>query len=252
VIDLHSHPLAGIDDGPVDAEGTAALARAAYDTGTRTIVATPHVSLAWPNTPATIRAAADAATRAVRDDGNPIEIVTGAEIAVAVAMDLAPEALAALSLGGGGALLLEPPLGPAGVGFDLVVRRLQLLGHRVVLAHPERCPTLRRDAALLRALVSDGVLCSVTAASFAGRFGRDARRFSHWMLEHDLIHDVASDAHDVIRRPPALREPLLSEVPGLGGVLDWLTIDVPRAVLDGAPLPPRVPSPQRARGRWSL
>ena len=54
VIDLHTHVLPGIDDGPETIEGSLELARAAAATGTRVLVATPHVSWTYPNDAGTI------------------------------------------------------------------------------------------------------------------------------------------------------------------------------------------------------
>ena len=54
LIDLHSHVLSGIDDGPATIEGSVALARAAAAAGTRKLVATPHVSWHYPNDAETI------------------------------------------------------------------------------------------------------------------------------------------------------------------------------------------------------
>ena len=44
MIDLHSHILPGVDDGPPTVEGSLELARAAVAAGTRTILATPHIN----------------------------------------------------------------------------------------------------------------------------------------------------------------------------------------------------------------
>ncbi len=51
MIDLHCHVLPGIDDGPATIEGSLALARAAAQAGTRTLIATPHVSWRYRNDP---------------------------------------------------------------------------------------------------------------------------------------------------------------------------------------------------------
>ena len=49
VIDLHCHVLPGIDDGPPTIEDALLLASAAAAAGTRTLVATSHVSWEYPN-----------------------------------------------------------------------------------------------------------------------------------------------------------------------------------------------------------
>jgi hypothetical protein len=73
------------------------------------------------------------------------------------------------------------------------------------------------------------------------------------MLSAGMAHDVASDTHDAHRRPPNLREPLISadaQLPGLEGQAQWLTEGVPAAILAGEPLPERPALPSRGwRGR---
>ena len=53
-----------------------------------------------------------------------------------------------------------------------------------------------------------GVLTSVTAGSLVGRFGGEVRRFALALVREELVHNVASDAHDAVRRPPASRAEL--------------------------------------------
>ena len=74
----------------------------------------------------------------------------------------------------------------------------------MLLAHPERCPAFQRRPDRLVRLVEKGALCSVTAASLAGRFGRTARRYTLAMMRDGLVHDISSDAHDHERRSPAI------------------------------------------------
>jgi protein-tyrosine phosphatase len=168
VIDLHCHVLPGIDDGPDTIDGSLSLARAASAAGTRTLVATPHVSARYPNDAATITRLVDELNQRLRAEGIAIDVRAGAEIALTSAAELGPEQLADLTLGGGPWLLIEPPFTPVAHGIDLIVLDLVRQGHRVVLAHPERCPAFHRDRAVLESLVRAGVLTSVTAGSLVG------------------------------------------------------------------------------------
>ncbi len=106
-------------------------------------------------------------------------------------------------------------------GLDGVVMALQGAGHRVVLAHPERCPALHREPRIVESLVRGGVLTSITAGSLVGRFGGEVRRFARHLLEQGLVHNVASDAHDATRRPPGMAAEL--EEAGFAKLADWLT-----------------------------
>ena len=63
------------------------------------------------------------------------------------------------------------------------------------------------------------------------------------------MHVVASDAHDAVKRPPGLNAGFASlerELPGLAELQPWMTEQVPRAILDGTPLPERPPLPKHA------
>lgn len=244
VIDLHCHLLPGIDDGPADLGGTLAMAQLHAKAGVEVVAATPHVAWDMPNDAATIELRLADARAALAAAGIPLRVVRGAEVDVHQAVRLSDEQLRALALGGGPWLLLEAPL-QTGVGFAPVVHALLGRGHRVLIAHPERSPLLQRDADGLRELVRAGAATQLTAASFAGSFGRTVREYAEQMLEAGLVHSVASDAHDTLRRPPGMAEPLRAA--GLGELVRQLAQEAPAAILAGEPLP-SPPAWRRRRG----
>jgi protein-tyrosine phosphatase len=246
VIDLHCHVLPGIDDGPATIEGSVALARASAAAGTRTIVATPHVSWRYPNTAARIARGATELRERLAAEGVGLELLTGAEIAMTRVAELSPEELVELQMGAGPWVLLEPPFTPVVTGLDALVADLQRRGHRVLLAHPERCPAFHRDRRLLPALLRGGVLTSVTAGSLVGRFGETVRRFALELVQEGMVHNVASDAHDDSQRAPGTS--LEIDRAGLGPLGQWLTEAVPAAILAGAETMPPRPSAQLPRG----
>ncbi len=237
MIDLHCHVLPGIDDGPESIEGSLALARAAVAAGIGTLVATPHVNSRTPNDAATIARLVKELNARLAEEGVALEVLPGAEIAISQLAEIAPEELERLGLGGGRWLLVEPPFTPVAVALEGIVVGLLRQGHRVVLAHPERCPALRRDPQTIRSLAGAGVLMSITAGSLVGRFGGEVRRFALELAREGLMHNVTSDAHDSIDRPPGLAQEL--EQAGLASLTDWLTGSVPAAILSGEEIPPR-------------
>ena len=251
MIDLHVHVLPGVDDGPPDLEGALALARAALDAGTTTLVATPHVDHSWGVDPLGVPAAVASLSDELTRHGISIEVRQGAEIAIPRIGELGPEELDAVRLGGGPYLLVESPLTPIS-GFERVLFELAVRGERVLLAHTERCPAFQRDPDVLAGLVAGGMLSSITGASLTGDFGSTARRTALHLLREGLVHDVASDAHDTRRRPPPLLDGLRAaerEVPGVMRRAGWLTLDAPAAILAGEapPAPPPLDPPVR---RW--
>ncbi|MGA2454080.1 MAG: CpsB/CapC family capsule biosynthesis tyrosine phosphatase [Solirubrobacteraceae bacterium] len=253
MIDLHCHVLPGIDDGPETLEESVALARVAVDAGIDTLVATPHVNSRTPNDSATIARLVDTLNQRLDEEHVDLEVLPGGEIAISHLAEIEPQELSRLGLGGGPWLLVEPPFTPVAVGLAGMVQGVQRLGHRVVLAHPERCPALQRDRQTVRALAEGGVLMSITAGSLTGRFGNEVRRFALELAREGLIHNVTSDAHDSVRRPPGLAEQI--EHAGLGPLLEWLTQMVPAAILAGEEMPPRPAAARdgaRRRRGWRL
>jgi protein-tyrosine phosphatase len=241
VIDLHTHLLPGLDDGPATLDEALAMARAAVDAGVAEVVATPHVSSRYPNDARAIGEALAEMRAAIERAGLPLRVHGGAEIALDRALALAPEELDALRLGAGPYLLLESPLGAAASDVELVMRALHARGHRILLAHPERSPRFQRDLRELGRLVAQGALTSVTASAFHGRFGRTAQRFAMQLLHAGLVHSIASDMHDLVGRPPGIEPPL--RVAGdaeerRAARFAWLTASVPTAILGGATIPP--------------
>jgi protein-tyrosine phosphatase len=252
MIDLHTHVLPGIDDGPETLEGSVELARAAVAAGARMLVATPHVSWTYPNDPNTIGERVEELRARLEAEGIPLELRAGAEIAMTRLVDMQSEDLPPLRLGGGDWLLVEPPFSPTVTGLQQLLFELQRQGHGILLAHPERCPAFHREPELLREFVSEGILTSVTAGSLVGRFGGEVRRFALKLAREKLIHNVTSDTHDTVRRPPGMATELGKA--GLGPLEEWLTEEVPTAILDGAEIPPRpeveLPGIEPARRTW--
>jgi protein-tyrosine phosphatase len=245
MIDLHSHVLPGVDDGARTLEESLGILRAAAEDGITRIAATPHVRSDHPTSPDTMEQGVEALNRAAREAGVPIEVLPGGELDIEYAAGLDDATLARFGLGGNPAvLLLECPY--YGWPLDLrdVAFRLDLRGFSVVLAHPERNPDVQADPELLRPFVDAGVLVQLTAASVDGRIGSSARHASRVLLDAELAHLIASDAHG-----PQIRAAGMAAAAAAVGdapLARWLTEDVPAAVVSGSELQPR---PKRAQRR---
>ena len=103
----------------------------------------------------------------------------------------------------------------------------------------------RRTSRKVAELVNAGALIQVTAASLDGRLGRRARTCARKLLEAELVHMIGSDAHTEASARSA--SPRRGTAVGDDALGEWLTQDVPRAVVEGGPLPPR-PEMRKRRG----
>ena len=243
MIDLHCHLLPGIDDGPATMDETLALADALAAAGIERVVATPHVSPEYPNGAELVDKVTTLVAAELARRGHPLQVEAGAELDLAHLASLPAEELEQLRLGTSSALLIECPFTRVMPHFEGLVRQLMARGNRVLLAHPERSPLFLREPALLTRLVADGALASLTGASFSGRFGTTAQRYAEWAVDEGMAHNVATDAHNTRGRGPVLRDALQNA--GYGWAVDWLTHEVPDALLRGAPLPASPARPAR-------
>ena len=239
MIDLHCHILPGVDDGPATLEESCALARAAQLGGTRKIAATPHVDHHYGLDADTIHAATEDLQRHFDAAGIEVALLAAGELDVHRLVELDDAQLRRFAFGKGGWLLVECPLAEAGTLMDRLVADLHRRGHQVLLAHPERSPAFIRHPESLAPLVDAGALAQVTSGSLQGRFGETVRRAATKMLRDGLVHVVASDAHDAVRRGPDLKAGLAAA--GAEALAAWMTEEVPRAIVEGTTVPPRPP-----------
>ena len=207
MIDIHFHCLPAIDDGPPTWTEAVALCRAAAAEGTHTIVATPHVLReGWLNTDAEKRH--DLLAELNRLLGGKPVVLPGCELYFCA------DAVELWQLGSRGPLttlnrtryvLVEFPSNKVPKEAESVIHEFVIAGVRPVIAHPERNLVLRANVNKMRRMVQLGALMQVTAASVIGTLGAEIQKFCDELFAEDLIHFIASDAHSIQHRPPALR-----------------------------------------------
>ncbi|HEY3378033.1 MAG TPA: CpsB/CapC family capsule biosynthesis tyrosine phosphatase [Armatimonadota bacterium] len=255
MIDIHSHILPGVDDGPATMEESLAMAQQAVAGGTTIMFATPHI--AWQQD--IERAGAIAGWVATLQDALvaaniPLQIIPGAEVSPLEELLPALEADVPLTLGVQGKyLLLDSPFTALPMGFDAAVFALQTRGYNVILAHPERLLPFQMDPAPLAALANRGLLMQVNASSLLGKHGVPPQKLAWTILRHGWAHFVASDAHSPIQRRPGLTEAAREVTAVLGEeVTAELFEQNPRRILAGEPIAchPAEYTAQRKLGGW--
>lgn len=251
MIDLHTHVLPGIDDGPATMDGSLELLRAAHADGITRLAATPHVRDDYPTQAETMERLVGELDAAAREAGIPVEVLPGGELDLAYLERLGDDTLRRFGLGGNpSVLLIETPHRGWPIGLRDTVFRLAVRGFSVVLAHPERNADVQANLDLLTPLVEAGMLVQLTAASVDGRLGKRARTCAHRLLDAGLAHLLASDAHASSVRATGLTA--AAEALAYPALVDWLTCEVPARVLASEPLsaPPERRRTQRLQAPW--
>jgi protein-tyrosine phosphatase len=250
MIDIHCHPLAGVDDGAESFEVSVAMCKTAADDGITHIVATPHCNYRYEFKPELNRQKISELQAAV---GDAPQVLLGCDFNLSYDnIRRLAERPGEFTVNRTSYLLVELANNFIPQQYEKVFYEIQVAGLTPVLTHPERNPVLSRKPELLYQWVTRGCLVQVTAQSYTGGFGRDAQELSEMWLSENLIHFFASDAHDLQRRPPIL-SPCYQRVAGTRGeeVADLLLTRNAEALIQGRPLPPgpEPVGPDRAKPR---
>ena len=109
-----------------------------------------------------------------------------------------------------------------------------------VLSHPERNQGLLRRPELIEPLVQRGGLMQITADSLTGTFGATCQRMARWLLQEDLVHFVATDAHGARSRRPLMSRAFqqVAEIAGRERAVE-LCCRNPAAAASGGEVVPR-------------
>lgn len=239
-VDIHCHLLPGIDDGAADEAVSLAMARMAVESGTQTIIATPHQLGSYgANRGPEIRRRVDQLQRRLAHANIPLTVLPGGDVRIEDGMmeKIASGEVLTLADRGRHVLLELPhelyfPLEP-------VLEELRRRGLVGILSHPERNLGLLRQREITARLVEAGCLMQVTGGSFLGAMGPAPQRMAEWMLSENLIHFVATDAHGIRSRRPRMRRAFerLWELAGKS-IATQLCAANPAAVATGQPVAP--------------
>jgi protein-tyrosine phosphatase len=209
MIDTHLHILAGVDDGPETMEESVALARVLVQEGIHAAIATPHYNDLFPQrSAAEIKERVNELQHVLNDQGIPLRLFAGHEALIknGLVEDILAGRLATLN--GSRYLLLELWNSTWLPETEQVIFELRASGITPILAHPERYRIFQKELERLASLLRQGVLVQITASSLSGMQGRTAQRVAETLLKRGQVHCIASDAHGLHRRPPAITQGL--------------------------------------------
>lgn len=205
MVDIHNHILVGTDDGPKSIEETIALLQQAKEEGINDIVVTPHhLHPKYENTFETVTESIEELNKIDEIAKLNIQLYPGQEIRLSDQILQNIEQQKIYGLNYTKYLLIELPSNEVPHYTKKLLYDIQNKGFIPIIAHPERNKAIARDINLLYELINNGALSQVTASSLNGELGKNVQKISIKMIEHNLIHFIASDAHHVLNRPFAM------------------------------------------------
>jgi protein-tyrosine phosphatase len=199
MIDIHTHILPGIDDGPRTLEESLDVARSAVQNDVQIAIATPHTLNGVDHNPReAILQACDTLNNALKARAVPLEVLPGAEVHMSPEIIEELEAGRLMTLNDAGrhiCLELTEPVAPEAV-FTLI-GQLKRMGVTAIITHPEKSFAIQRDINLARAFAAAGALFQIAAGSLTGSFGKPVYKAAVEMIREQLVHFMASDAHSI-------------------------------------------------------
>lgn len=210
-VDIHSHIIPAIDDGPSTIEDVVEMLRKAHGKGTREVVATPHMFLDLFNNsdPRAVKDAfgetvAELERRSVLPESSflaDMSFYPGAENFISREFLDATEAGRVLSLNDSRYLLVEAPPYLSVIQMRYAFDRVLASNLRPVIAHPERYVAFQDRPTRVFEFLEKGCVIQVNGGSILGLYGRRAKKASWTLLKEDLVHVIASDSHGSFVKP---------------------------------------------------
>jgi protein-tyrosine phosphatase len=235
VIDIHSHILPEVDDGPKSWETAEAMCRIAAQDGIAHMVATPHAN-----------------DRYFYDRVYFTELLSNLQQRIGEKPKLSLGCDFHLSYENMQSALLTPQRYCIGETRYLLVEfsnfnipqqidtwlvEMCEMGYSPILTHPERNPILQDSTERILKWVKHGCAVQITANATTGSWGDRARRAAQNLLKKRAVHFLASDAHDTLHRPPILSAARKVIAKECGEAIATALVETnPAAVINNQPL----------------
>ncbi len=208
--DLHTHVLPGVDDGAPNPEFALQMLHNAAASDVALLAVTPHCCRRFGNyMDQALQQRFAQLKQAAKNI--PVELVLGAEARVDEDFHAALSQQKIPTINGSRYLLTE--FCHDETDFDATLQSILDQGYIPLIAHPERYTAVCRNPEITFSWLDMGCHLQLTGDSILGEYGKTVQRTSSFLLQHDLVACVASDAHSLHHRSNYLM-----------GVCDHLTV----------------------------
>ena len=197
MIDVHSHILPCVDDGPKSLAGSVAIVRKLVGQGVTDIIATPHyvADTNYVSPKSQNQRVMAVVKRTLEKEGVKVNLYLGNEIYIDNSLLALLKAGKITGLNGSRYLLVELPLDEEYPNYNDILRDLMDAGYIVVLAHPERYSIVQEDYGVAKELYEMGVRFQCNIASILGKYGRGAKKTVKKLIKDNKIFTFGSDIH---------------------------------------------------------
>lgn len=208
MIDIHSHIVFDVDDGPSTIEESLALIGESYRQGVRTIVSTSHRRKGMFETPEDkIFANFSQVKEAAEAKYEGLKILYGGELYYSSDILEKLERGQVPKMNNTRFALIEFSMTTPWKEIHEAVNKVLMLGVTPIIAHIERYNALENQEDRVRELINMGCYTQINSVHVLkprlfGDKNRVFKKRARYFLEKNLVHIVASDMHNLGPRPP--------------------------------------------------
>ena len=212
MIDLHSHIIFGVDDGPKTIEESKQLLIEAFNQGVRTIVATSHRRIGMFETPEekiqlNFKQVQELAKEILPD----LTILYGSEVYYSNEMIEKLKNGEVPCINETSYVLIEFSRNTSFWEIRNALKNLLMLGLTPIVAHIERYQAFENNEKYLKEIIAMGCYTQINSSNilkpkFFNDKNRALKKRAKYFLERDLVHFIASDMHNLLKRPPYMKE----------------------------------------------
>ncbi|MGG0657180.1 tyrosine-protein phosphatase [Rummeliibacillus pycnus] len=202
MIDIHSHIIFDVDDGPKSLEDSIKMLIQATTEGITEIIFTSHAFHPYYHAAVeTVMERISVLQHGLEIHDIPLKLHLGHEVRINEHICEQIVEGSVLTLANSKYLLLELPSSGVPLYTFEMVNRIVAKNIVPIIAHPERNKGIVEKPERLEQLIRLGALSQITAGSVVGQFGRAVQRTALDLIDANLVHTYGSDVHNLQTRP---------------------------------------------------
>ncbi|WP_417898858.1 CpsB/CapC family capsule biosynthesis tyrosine phosphatase [Bacillus haimaensis] len=240
MIDLNCHILPSMDDGAKHMTECIEMARTAVSQGIEIIVATPAIS---QGSIQDILEKVNVLNERLKNESIHLTVLPGQECPISDDFMSKYENGQMLTINNANKFIfLSFEASHVPHYTEQLLYDIQMKGLTPIIAHPEMNIELMESPDKLYQLVKKGACVQLNAGSVIGNNGKKVKRFVSELIDSNLAHFIASDAHDKKSSSFLLQEAYSTIEKGFGSDIKEILLENAELVVEGNSVIKEVPS----------